>query len=83
MNRKPEPSGEEGLQDVRIVQALYKSAATGKAVAIPPFADGKRPSATPTHTGSPIPSHSWSEIHPVCANGMKANAKYAATHGKM
>jgi len=31
-NRSPEPSGEEGLQDVRIVQALYESAETGKAV---------------------------------------------------
>jgi predicted dehydrogenase len=40
---EPEPSGEEGLQDVRIVQALYESAETGKAVAIPPFARTKRP----------------------------------------
>ena len=39
-NREPEPSGEEGLQDVRIVQALYESAETGKAVAIPPFGEG-------------------------------------------
>jgi predicted dehydrogenase len=37
--RPPEPSGEEGLQDVRIVCALYESAETGKAVAIPPFTD--------------------------------------------
>jgi glucose-fructose oxidoreductase len=36
-NRVPEPSGEEGLQDVRIVQALYESAETGKAVEIPPL----------------------------------------------
>lgn len=42
-NRKPEPSGEEGLQDVRIVEALYKSARTGKAVSIPRFNPGKRP----------------------------------------
>ena len=42
-NREPEPSGEEGLQDVRIVQALYKSARTGKAVTIPPFTKTKRP----------------------------------------
>lgn len=42
-NRQPEPSGEEGLQDVRIVQALYQSAETGKAVAIPPFEPSKRP----------------------------------------
>jgi predicted dehydrogenase len=38
-NRPPEPSGEEGLQDVRIVRAIYQSAETGKAVAIPPFVD--------------------------------------------
>lgn len=42
-NRVPEPSGEEGLQDVRIVQALYRSAATGKAVALPPFKKASRP----------------------------------------
>ena len=42
-NRVPEPSGDEGLQDVRIVQALYESAETGKAVSIPPFDRSKRP----------------------------------------
>jgi glucose-fructose oxidoreductase len=36
-NREPEPSGEEGMQDVRIVEALYESAETGKAVTIPPY----------------------------------------------
>ncbi len=43
-NRQPEPSGEEGLQDVRIVEALYRSARTGRAVRIPPFRKSKRPS---------------------------------------
>jgi glucose-fructose oxidoreductase len=43
-DRLPEPSGEEGLQDVRIVQALYKSARIGKAVRLPPFERSKRPS---------------------------------------
>jgi predicted dehydrogenase len=42
-DRQPEPSGEEGLQDVRIVEALYESAETGKAVSIPPFEKTKRP----------------------------------------
>ena len=42
-NRQPEPSGEEGLQDVRIVQALYESAETGKVVQIPPYAASKQP----------------------------------------
>jgi predicted dehydrogenase len=43
-DRKPEPSGREGLQDVRIVEALYRSAQTGRPVKIPPFKKGKRPS---------------------------------------
>jgi len=42
-NREPEPSGEEGLQDVRVVEALYESARTGKAIAIPPSDRTKRP----------------------------------------
>ena len=41
--REPEPSGEEGLQDVRIVQALYKSAQSGRPAAIPPFTKRVRP----------------------------------------
>jgi predicted dehydrogenase len=43
-NRKPEPSGEDGLQDVRIVEALYRSAKTGKVVRLPAFRDRKQPS---------------------------------------
>ena len=43
--RMPEPSGEEGMQDVRIIEALYESARTGKAVRIPPFSD-RRPAMT-------------------------------------
>lgn len=43
-DRQPEPSGEEGLQDVRVVEALYKSAKTGTAVAMPPLRRAKRPS---------------------------------------
>ena len=42
-NRQPEPSGEEGLQDVRVVQALYESAESGKAVPIPPFRAATQP----------------------------------------
>jgi glucose-fructose oxidoreductase len=34
-DRTPEPGGYEGLQDIRIVRALYESAEIGKAVAIP------------------------------------------------
>jgi predicted dehydrogenase len=42
-DRSPEPSGAEGLQDVRIVQALYESARRGKAVGIPVYQEGTRP----------------------------------------
>lgn len=32
--RDPEPSGEEGLADVRVIRALYRSAETGRAVVL-------------------------------------------------
>jgi glucose-fructose oxidoreductase len=53
-DRTPEPSGEEGLQDVRIVEALYESADTGKAVAIPPYSPAKRPDARQIVTRPPV-----------------------------
>jgi predicted dehydrogenase len=43
LDRLPEPSGEEGLQDVRIVEALYESARIGRPVKIPSFTDSKKP----------------------------------------
>ena len=42
-DREPEPSGEEGMQDVKIVEALYASAESGKPVPIRPFAKRQRP----------------------------------------
>jgi glucose-fructose oxidoreductase len=42
-DRKPEPSGEEGMQDVRIVQALYKSATSGKPISLPAGPGDPRP----------------------------------------
>ena len=42
-NREPEPSGAEGLADVRVIRAILKSAATRKAVQLPPFERDKRP----------------------------------------
>jgi glucose-fructose oxidoreductase len=42
-DRQPEPSGEEGLQDVRIVEALYQSAKSGRPVSIRPFRKARRP----------------------------------------
>jgi predicted dehydrogenase len=53
-NREPEPSGEEGLQDVRIIQALYESAETGKAVAVPPAEPYKHPTKAQRITRPPV-----------------------------
>ncbi len=36
MGKRPEPDGQEGMADVRIIDAIFKSAATGRAVKIAP-----------------------------------------------
>jgi predicted dehydrogenase len=43
-NRTPEPSGSEGLADVRIIEALLESAETNKPVSIAAVEVGRRPS---------------------------------------
>jgi predicted dehydrogenase len=43
-NGTPEPGGDEGLADVRVIRALYRSAETGRPVTLPPFAKRQRPS---------------------------------------
>jgi len=40
----PEPSGWEGLADVRIIRALYRAADTGQPVTLEPFSKDDRPS---------------------------------------
>lgn len=45
-DRDPEPSGREGLADVRIVQALYRSARTGRAIELAPYRRANRPVAS-------------------------------------
>lgn len=42
--REPEPSGREGLADVRIIEALYESADSGRPVRLPPYTLRERPS---------------------------------------
>jgi glucose-fructose oxidoreductase len=41
--RTPEPSGREGLADVRVIRALYRSAARGRPVRLAPFRKAARP----------------------------------------
>jgi hypothetical protein len=43
-NKQPEPSGYEGLADVRIIEALYRSAAEQRPVAVEPVDKRQRPS---------------------------------------
>jgi glucose-fructose oxidoreductase len=40
----PEPSGWEGLADVRVIRALYRSADSGQPVTLEPFTKEDRPS---------------------------------------
>ena len=42
-NKDPEPSGKEGLADIRIIRALYRSAQTKEAVLLPSFDRRRRP----------------------------------------
>jgi glucose-fructose oxidoreductase len=42
--REPEPSGLEGLADVRIIEAIYESAHAGKMIWLPSLPKKKRPS---------------------------------------
>jgi glucose-fructose oxidoreductase len=43
-NRDPEPSAEEGLADIRVIRALYKSMESGQPVELAPFQRHDRPS---------------------------------------
>ena len=45
-DRTPEPSGNEGLADVRIINAIYESAEIGRAVRIEPVPEKRRPDET-------------------------------------
>lgn len=49
-DRAPEPSGIEGLQDVRLVEAIYRSARDGRPVTLPRLA---RPEAMPAPEAEP------------------------------
>ena len=63
---EPEPSGEEGLADVRVIEALLRSAEDGRSVRLPPFKRRMRPEPRmkmrqppvrepePVHADSPV-----------------------------
>jgi predicted dehydrogenase len=43
-DQDPEPSGEEGIADLRVIEAAFESARTGQAVRLPYFDRSQRPS---------------------------------------
>jgi predicted dehydrogenase len=53
-NEEPEPSGEEGLADVRVLEALVQSARTGRSVKLAPFERTRRPSRDLERTAPPV-----------------------------
>jgi predicted dehydrogenase len=63
----PEPSGAEGLADVRVMRAIQRSAATRKAESLPPFDRKRRPDMRqnikipPVETPEPVHAPSPSE----------------------
>jgi predicted dehydrogenase len=53
-DRAPEPSGDEGLADVRVIRALYKSARTGRPVRLEPKRQTAKPSMRREKTSPPV-----------------------------
>ncbi len=51
---EPEPSGYEGLADVRVIEALLQSARTGRPVKLEPFEKSSRPGESQKIKKSPI-----------------------------
>jgi glucose-fructose oxidoreductase len=51
---EPEPSGWEGLADVRVIEALYRSAAKKKPVTLSDFEKRVRPTARQENTKPPV-----------------------------
>jgi hypothetical protein len=51
-DRFPEPSGLEGVQDVRVVEAIYRSARDGRPVTLPRVARADAPPGPPAPTGA-------------------------------
>jgi glucose-fructose oxidoreductase len=45
-NKEPEPSGQEGLADVRVIRALLESAETNRPVSLPPTKIARRPDSS-------------------------------------
>jgi predicted dehydrogenase len=54
-NKQPEPSGREGLADVRIIRALLESAEINRPVTVPPVNISQRPGSTQEISKKAVP----------------------------
>jgi predicted dehydrogenase len=52
--KKPEPDGNEGMADVRIIEAIFKSAKSGRAVSIAPLEPQKPPKPSQAMKRPPV-----------------------------
>lgn len=59
--KDPEPSGREGLADVRVIQALLRSIRTGSAVRLGPYEREKRPDQSQAYELPPV--HAREIVH--------------------
>ncbi len=64
-NREPEPSGTEGLADVRVVRALYESARRRRPVRLAPFSRSKRPRASLAKRVPPVRKPKLVRVRPA------------------
>jgi glucose-fructose oxidoreductase len=58
--REPEPSGEEGQADVRVLMAIEKALESGREIRLGAFERSRRPS--PDQVLSPPPRHGEAEL---------------------
>ena len=67
-NRKPEPSGVEGLADVRVVRALLESARTNRPVSVSQTKVTKRPDMSQEISKAPVPEAQLLKVSAPGAN---------------
>ena len=67
-DKDPEPTGEEGLNDVRIVRAIHESAKTGRPVALTGMIDKPMPDSSQELTRPPVKEPDVVKAAPPSAN---------------
>lgn len=67
--RRPEPSGEEGLADVRIIEALHRSVRTGRSVALGELRENPDPRPAPRQEMRLPPARRGPMVHAKTPSG--------------